>query len=368
MSRFKVRFLVAAALLLAACPTFATNTQVGGCKGKSILTFPTISAAVAAASFGATVFVCPPGPYPEQVIITQPLTLAGVVFSNTSQAVITVPASGLATMTDSFGNTIAPMVAATAGPVRILNITVDGTGNTVGATGGDTNLVGIFYASGSSGEVEAVTARNLKTLSEGNGGFGTGIWAENGGGTTETVSILSCSIHGFDNAGIFTESIQPSIFADIVGNTITNGNNGIVWRGGVGDKILSNVISTTGNGIDIKTLGSAPTLVTVSSNVVTSGFTGISVYAFDNVTNLLAQSNKISGSSEGIQMGLRAGTLRDNTIMQTTASGIDLNCDSDVLNNNSINDAVVGILRAPASFLGGITTNNTVTDMMNTCP
>src|SRR5713226_8398350 len=56
--------------------------------------FPTIQTAVNTVPFGTTVFVCP-GTYPEQVAITQPLTLKGVTDGTGNAAVITVPGGGL---------------------------------------------------------------------------------------------------------------------------------------------------------------------------------------------------------------------------------------------------------------------------------
>ncbi len=322
--RLTVLCLLAATFLFAAFPTFATNTQVGGCKPASIPNFPTISLAVASASSGGTVFVCP-GQYQEQVFITKPLTLIGVISGNSSQAIIEPPTSGLATVTDPFGNSIAAMVTATTGPVKVENITVDGTGNTVDASGGLTFLVGIYYASGSSGTAEANTARNLYTPETytGNGpvGFGVGIWAENGSGTTETVDILNNSIHDFDFAGILTFSTQTSLFADIIGNTISQGSNiGISWGGGVADKITGNVISMisvldgtiNGDGIDVMSLGTTPASVTVSNNVVAFTIAAINATG-DDETTLTVLSNQISNSSElgiGIQMGQLSGHVK----------------------------------------------------------
>jgi hypothetical protein len=366
--RLKVLFLLGATLLLTAYPAFATtNTQVGGCKPASIPNFPTIQMAVNAVGAGFGVFVCP-GTYAEQVTIKKSLTLSGVNNGATSVSEIVVPTSGLTPTTDSFGNTIAALVVVMAGTVRIENITVDATGNTVGAEGGGINLVGIFFASGTSGVVEDCTVRNIKTPLEG-GNLGTGIWAENGGGTTETVDILDSSIHSFDNAGIFTESTQTSNFTSVHHNTITDGNVGIAWRGGISDEIMYNVISTTGNGIDMNTLAGTPSLVTVSNNSVTSGsFVGISVYAFDNVTILTAVSNRISGSPEGIQVGLAGASLKDNIIMQT-GTGIDLNCTDSTLHDDLIVESSIGVVRPPSGFgLNSIGFYSVVTDVKNVCP
>ncbi len=117
MSRIKFPILLAAALLSGTFPAFATSYAVGHCK-PSLTSYSTISAAVSAVPSGSIVEVCP-GTYAEQVTITKPLTLQGVISGNSSQPVITVPPSGLTVVTDSFGFSIAAMVSATAGPVKL---------------------------------------------------------------------------------------------------------------------------------------------------------------------------------------------------------------------------------------------------------
>src|SRR5208337_3898185 len=85
------RFLISAALMLTP-GAFASTLYVGTCHTPS---YSTISAAVAAAPAGSIVDVCP-GTYPEQVFITQALTLQGITAKNTDRATITapIPASG----------------------------------------------------------------------------------------------------------------------------------------------------------------------------------------------------------------------------------------------------------------------------------
>ncbi len=75
---------------------FAASVAVGPntCQ-PSLVHFATIQAAVSAVPFGATVLVCP-GTYPEQVTITQPLTLKGVTDGVSGAAIITVPAGWMA--------------------------------------------------------------------------------------------------------------------------------------------------------------------------------------------------------------------------------------------------------------------------------
>src|ERR1700675_2931251 len=169
MSRLRVLFLLAVGLLLAVHPMLAATFAVGTCK-PSLPSYTTISAAVIGVPPGSTVEVCP-GTYAEQVTIAQPLTLKGVTSGNAGQAVITVPGSGLTVVTTGFGNSIAAMVdvTATAGPVNISDLTMDGNGYSVTSP---TWLAGMLYNDGSSGAINEITVRNLNS-SDGGGG---GVW------------------------------------------------------------------------------------------------------------------------------------------------------------------------------------------------
>ena len=72
-------------------PTLANYTNYFGCARRH--------------SFADLVIVCP-GTYPEQVVITQPVTLEGVSSANSNQPIIAVPSGGAvanASVFDSFG-------------------------------------------------------------------------------------------------------------------------------------------------------------------------------------------------------------------------------------------------------------------------
>ncbi len=109
---------------------------VGTCLNASN-TITTIQAGVTAAPAGATVEVCP-GVYPEQVTISEPLTLTGIQVG-TSDAVIIIPPAGGLTLTTTRLSTLVTdgafpeyyqiLITATTGNVNLNNLTVDGSGN-----------------------------------------------------------------------------------------------------------------------------------------------------------------------------------------------------------------------------------------------
>jgi pectin methylesterase-like acyl-CoA thioesterase len=202
MSRHVGWFSLTVVMLAVSSPLQALNYEVGGCKtGSGYVNFATISAAVAGVPAGSTILVCP-GVYPEQVTITQPLTLQGIRSDNSNRAVITInPNGNLApNVTSVIGEYLFAQVLVQnvnpPGSVNIIGITVDGTnGPQQGCT--DANgFAGVFYASGTTGTVNEVTARNQI----GGCGLGAGIWVENGAGPTLAITVENSSVRNMDGA------------------------------------------------------------------------------------------------------------------------------------------------------------------------
>jgi hypothetical protein len=343
MSYLRILFLLTVGLLLGTSPMLAANYAVGTCK-PSLPSFTTISAAVSTVPPGSTVQVCP-GTYPEQVTIAQPLTLKGISSGNAGQAVITVPGSGLTTVTTGEGFSIAAQVHVTAGPVNISDITADGTGANV--TTFPPWLAGILYDSGSSGTVNEITARNLT----GNGA-GVGVWAENSMGTNESVTITNSSFHDIDDSSVIT--LGGNLSATAKGNTMQASGFQVQWLSA--GSLTANVINGGFVGVSVE----GP--VTVSGNTLANQFYGVE--ASSGVT---ATSNKISNSSAaGIYDQGGGNTYRLNTITRTYV-GIEFNCQSPTVSSNTINDATTGLDNVPASFSGANSFNNVVTLRTDGC-
>jgi hypothetical protein len=337
-----VLFSLAIGLLLAVDPMLAATYAVGPCK-PTLVSFPTISAAVSGVPPGSTVLVCP-GTYSEQVTIAQPLTLKGITSGNAGEAVITVPGSGLTVVTTGFGDQIAAMVDVTAGPVNISDITVDGTGNNVG--GYPTWLAGILYNDGSSGTVNEVTVRNLS-----DSGYGVGTWAENSTGTIESVTIENSSFHDIDDSGVVT--LGSNLVATVKGNTVEFGAYQIQYFSS-GGSLTANVL----NGGYVGMFAFAP--VTISGNTVNNQSHGI-----EACCGVTATSNKISNASTGIYDG-GGDTYKSNTITKAGV-GIDFNCQTPAVLSNTINDATTGLNNVPSSFSGVNSFNNVVTLRTDGC-
>jgi hypothetical protein len=342
MSRPRVLFMLAIGLVLAVHPMLASTVAVGTCK-PSLTSFTTISAAVVAVPSGSTVQVCP-GTYPEQVAIAQSLTLKGISSGNAGQAVITVPGSGLTTVTSGDGYTIAAQVDVTAGTVNISDITVDATGSGLSYP---TWVVGILYDSGSSGTVNEITARGQ------NGGGGVGVWADNVSATNESVAITNSSFHDIDDTAVVTDG--STLLATVKGNTMQAGYYQVQWASS--GSLTANVINGGYEGVTAE--GGA---FTVSGNTLANQSYGI--VGSNGVT---ATSNKISNASvAGIYDFGGGDTYKVNTITKTSV-GIEFNCQSPTVTGNTINDATTGLNDVPASFSGANSFDNVVTLRTDGC-
>jgi hypothetical protein len=333
VSRFNFVLLLILAVLAWAQPTLAATYYVGTCKSGS---YASISAAVSAVPTGSTVMVCP-GSYSEQVIISKALTLEGMTSNNSNQPIITAPSTGLTrTTTVIFVNPVAPQVWVTANNVNITNVTVDGTGASI-CDSAHTLLIGVFYASGSSGIANQVTTRN-----QNNCGYGYGIWAENGSGNSESATIENCSIHNFDNAGIYAAaSTGNTLTATIRGNNVY-GADGIILIGAT-----STVTDNVTNGGYLGIYAGGPSSTITGNTVMNTTGNGIEIFS-DGVT---VKTNKILNTTGyAISLGDITGeTIEDNTITNA-ATAIEMTCLNADFQGNTITDATTGLDEVPTGF------------------
>jgi hypothetical protein len=333
--------LLSVVLVLSAQSVMAGTAYVGGCKHGA---FKTIQTAVDTVPAGTIIDVCP-GTYAEQIVLHKALTLRSISFSNSSQAIISVPSGGLTTTSSLATGTVAAQVEVTTGPVNITGITVDGTATSSNCPGSD--YVGIFYSSGSSGTVNEVETRNQNC---GGGLGGIGIIVENGAGNAQSVTIENSDVNSFSKVGIWACSNQTptTLTALIRSNYIAGGFAGVETECNAG--VSTNAGSVSGNNITaFSAIGvfNDSASSAISGNTITGGFFGIEVEHPTAVT-----ANQISNSSfAGISLDVAGASVKTNTITQAPI-GIEFNCKSGTVSGNIINGAATGIDTVPAAFTG----------------
>jgi Periplasmic copper-binding protein (NosD) len=346
---FRLRVLLFATVpLLVSFPALASNFAVGTCKPR-LTSFSSISAAVAGVPPGSTIQVCP-GVYPEQIVISQPLTLQGIASGGQDQVVIAVPSTLTplsANVVSMFGEPVAAQVLIQSpGAVNITNVIVDGTGGDQACLTSNVWVAGIFYASDSSGEVDRV-----RISGQTDEGCGVGIWAENTSTSNRTVNIHDSSIHDVDGAGIFVGSgPSPTLTAIIRENFISVplGSEGVEVNSVNGVVARNNVTDTLAGIFDF-----APA-VRVSNNTVTNTTFGILL-----LLGGTAESNDVSNSVYGIYLAADGAVVQSNHITLAPNAGIELSCHIGTVSHNTINDAAVGLDQVPSGFHGSNTFANT---------
>jgi parallel beta-helix repeat protein len=358
--------LLVAALCFAGSYVQASTVAVGNCT--SLVTFITIQSAINAVPSGSTIKVCP-GNYPEQLLITKPLSLVGIAAASQDAVVIRPPATGLLqNTTDQRGAVAAQiLVLGTAGPVSISNLAVDGKGNQYP---GD-DLRGILYED-ASGVVNHVAVRNEIPNDTPTGNqSGQGIFVETNTGSAATLTVTNSSVHNYNKNGIVARYAGATLNA--IGNYVQGAGpisyiaqNGIeIAFGGATGTIKNNTVidnfyvPTTSSSSDIL-LYDAYSLesggVVVSGNTLGNSNIAIALYTTTPGTygdGASVTLNKIFGTStfDAIDVCTNHNSITGNTIFNSAQSGIhlDASCGGTgfanyVSTNTILESACAGIL------------------------
>jgi hypothetical protein len=362
-------FLLALAAQVPLASATVTN-YVGSCASGS---YATISAALATTPAPNFVYVCP-GTYPEQVVITKPVTLEGIYTSNSGQAFITVPSGGLTGDNPCYPELgYVEVCVSSPGTVNITNITVDG-------AGWSTEPVGIAYYNGGGG-----TMNHIETRFQEGDGLGVGIFAF---GASDTVTVENSNLHSFDFTGILTSA---SSAMKIENNTLdpdSNAETAITAFNGDSTIISGNVINgpSAPAGCDPShgyffggILAGPPPAGSITNNTVAGvggGYPGIVILGPGDVsTTMSVTSNAIFNitGGDGIQLDTFDGavpplTIKNNVITQAQ-NGVNFEC---TLDNNVSSNTITAITGyGVANVASGENSPNTyynVPTLYSTCP
>jgi hypothetical protein len=367
MSRYLGWFFLAVVMLAASAPLQALQYEVGGCRtGSGYKNFTTISAAVVGVPAGATILVCP-GVYPEQVTITQPLTLKGIASGNANRAVITINPNGAVVPNVTIGGQsyyaqVLVQNVSPAGAVNITGITVDGAGANAGCS--TLTLAGILYDSSTTGTVNEVTARNQVN----NDGCGWGILLYNGSSTNETITVENSSFHGQGAAGGGIFTIPSTLTANISGNFLSNaGGNAILasTNGGISGNVVTS--STQAGACAICAFGPG----VVSGNTLADDAEGLAIDGSNPAAAV--ESNKLSNAGTAILNFSDVTTpIKSNTIKNTVCA-IDFYggaSSSGPISGNIVNDAQYGFAEWSGPTITGNSLYNidTIQTTSSPCP
>ena len=344
MIRHKLTGVLITLLFAAAgfAQTASTGTvyAVGTCK-PSLPSYQTISAAIAAVPAPTMVQICP-GNYPEQVVITQGVTLQGITSGGAGQVVLSFPPGGFnAEATGLQGWNLYPQVWVNnaTGPVTISDITID------------TNFGGLLFATGvgilfqnTAGTLNRVTVRDIVFNS-----LDVGVYLE-GGPSNPTVTVQNSTMHTIGSWGIYAESLASgtSLTTVLKSNFASANNTAIYLDSGSSSTVTNNIINGSDNGI----LTNAGATGSVSGNTTVASGVGIAAGA-DGVS---ITGNKIMGSLvKGISVTTGAAAIQQNSIISAPV-GIDFGCTSNAnVNSNILSEIQSGLNNVPS----GVTTTNT---------
>lgn len=243
--------------------TSAKTVQVGTCM-TSLKSYPSIAAALSVVGPGATVDICP-GTYPEQLTISSPVSLVGVVNGTAAAAILTVPSSGLTQngTTQNTGPHASQIAVQDVGPVTIKNLVVDGSSSVCPPPGFVDGIAFLSNTGTASGKVLNSSVRNTANDSSCSGvTLATGIFAESG--STLPLTVQGNTVHGSGSNGIIFAFGQTGT---ITGNTVSGNPSGIdLFNPGAAVKVTSNAVNGGNNGIGLSSASGA----VVQTNTITA--------------------------------------------------------------------------------------------------
>jgi parallel beta-helix repeat protein len=389
----RIRYAFPLLAVAAAPAAHAGTVQVGGCLANTVTNFASIGAAITAAGANAKIKICP-GTYAEQLtIVNKSLSLIGVTSGNSSQVLIVPPSSGLANNAPDIdtGQPNAAQIAIQGGAVSISGLTIDGTGNGIGAYGCQWDVMGIVYQS-ASGTVTGNLVRNeyaAPFASYGGCQSGQGIFVQTAAGSTSNVVISKNTVETYAKNGITGNDAGTTV--TISGNTVLGmgpttgaaensiqiafGATGSVTGNVVGDDVWSlDVFGDTEDaaaGILVYAAGAVP----ITGNTVNSTQYGIAVSGDGNGDGdgATVSTNKIGVTYlyDAIDVcGAGNATINGNTVNASDEAAIhlDSSCGTastgNSVNNNKISGACAGILEGSGSG-GTIGNGNSVLNATN---
>jgi nitrous oxidase accessory protein NosD len=318
--------------------------------------FTHIQDAIDAASPGDHIRICK-GTYVEQLTIRKALDI------DADSGAVLMPSAMKPNTTSLFsGAPIATAIlVADATDVSISGLTVDGVNNGISECAPD--LEGVTFQN-ASGNIVRAAIRNFK-LGTGLGGCqsGTGLFVQSGGGKISKVEIEDCTIHDFQKNGITANEIGTTAFirrnvVTGIGPTAAIAQNGIQIGFGAGGAIAKNVVTNNVYSacIAVATCAAVATniLVTQSDGVEVSGnkagISQVAIFVNGNAAEVERNETFAANVFDGIRLEGNQAEIRRNRVFNGAEAGIFVMGNNNVLEDNVITEAAIGILKETGSM------------------
>jgi nitrous oxidase accessory protein NosD len=312
--------------------------------------YTTITEAVNAASAGDEIAICP-GLYPEQLVITKPLTLRGVEVNGVNRVLLqpslvdllSLPSEAVITVMNTQG-------------VNIKNLAIDASKNSV--SGCTVALAGIhFYNASGVVDSDAISGTQLSnplsctTLFPGNG-FGVQVDETAGSTASFCVTVRNTSIHDFGRNGILVTGsgetanidgnsiagVGPSTGVNQFGVFLADGATGQVTgnsisQGNCGTISIPDCFNLRSEGVVLRSVGNG---TVVAGNMITNVQAGVFV---NGATGAVVTGNTISNvdALDGIHIqGSISGLFTKNRIFHVGPFTTDTSDDEEGCGINDI--------------------------------
>jgi nitrous oxidase accessory protein NosD len=381
----------------AVCVTSSAKTRLVG-KDKASCPnaqYNTIAAAVTAAAAGDVINICP-ALYPEQLVITTPLTLRGVpvnVNGNEVKRVLIQPSP----MQDLQGLPVEAVITVmNTGGVSIENLAIDASQNSVPGCTPQLADIHFYNASGRVANnalfgAQLANPQNCKAVFPGNG---FGVLVDSNSPGPFYVTVEHNSIHDFTKDGV--QAINAGVTVEVEGNRISgvgpsiplqfgifiaNGavgqiNRNIIAEGPCGALSANDCFNARSEGVTLRAVGDN---TVVDHNVITDAQSGIFINGANNAQithNLISNIDILDGIDiQGTASGFFTNSLIDgNTIFNVTplanqGCGIFENSGTGVAGNTishtTVNDAYCGVAFVTADSVGSGAYHNTLFTEVN---
>ena len=378
----KLAVVIAGAASINMAATLTVAVDPNSCPNAN---FTTIADAVNTAAPGDQIEICP-GVYPQQIVITKPLTLRGIQSSGFNQVLLQPAVTSIPGI--PFQAVITVM---NTKDVNIQNLMVDASNNTVSGCGVGLSGVHFLNASGTVEQSTVIGAKlhspqTCKTLTPGNG---TGIQVDSDGTVTGPFHVLLKRnvIHDFSRNGIL--AVGSAVEAEIDGNQISGvgpslgvfqfgvfistGAVGIVTHNSINQGLCgglsqTNCVAVRSEGVVLRAAGDG---TIVDSNSITNVQSGIFVNGGNNAritNNVIRNVEALSGISiQGTAAGFFTNSVIERNIISNVgpinAGSADMegcgineysgtNVSGNIIRDNIVSDAYCGVAHVTADFVG----------------